>query len=136
VIDRLTDLILFRFTGQKNDNNANPQPVITTGSIVLGALMRLTIVVLLSWWAMDIWRLQDYWSLFLLAIITLVMYPAYRQYTHFNDRITVLQESTLCGSCRHFDSTGQLCKLYDQHISTTHIPCEGQEWEPRSIQIQ
>ena len=130
MLDRLTDLLLFRYTNQGKDSNTELKPYITTGSIVWGALIRTAIIVFLSWSIVEYFELRDYWMVVLLAIVTFVIYPAYSQYSHFTSRIEVFQEETLCGTCKHFDPTSQLCKIFDEHVSTNYIPCEGNSWEP------
>ena len=129
MIDRLIDTFLHRFTNTGNDNNDNPIPLITTGSIVLGAMLRLALIMLITWLIIDEWMFQQYWIFIAIAIMLFVIYPSFRQYSIFNDRIENLAESTMCGSCRHFDNTGQMCTLYDEHISNNSLPCEGQDWE-------
>ncbi len=130
MLDRLADLLLFRYTNQGKDDNTNAKPYITMGSIVWGGLVRTGLIVVTSWALVEYFELRDYWMVPLLAIVGLVIYPAYRQYYHFTGRIEVMQEETMCGSCKHFDPTSQLCRIYDEHVSTTYIPCEGDSWEP------
>lgn len=130
MLDRLTDLLLFRYTNQGKDNNSETKPYITTGSIVWGALIRTAIIVVVSWFVVEYFDLRDYWMVVLLTIVGLVVYPAYSQYSHFTSRIEILQEEIMCGTCKHFDPTSQLCKIFDEHVSTSYIPCEGNSWEP------
>lgn len=132
MFDKLIDLILFKYTGIGKDNNDNIQPVITTGSIVLSALIRFAIIVILMWYLIDKWMFTQYWPVFAMIVVMVVFYPAYRQFSHFSERVDELEDSTLCGSCQHFEKSGQMCSKYDEHISNSYIPCEGLDWEPRS----
>lgn len=134
MLDKLTDLLLFRYTNQGKDTNNIEKPYITMGSIVWGGLVRTILIVVVSWTVVGYYELRDYWMVPLLAIVGLVIYPAYSQYQHFTSRIEVMQIETLCGSCKHFDPTNQLCIVYDEHVSTTYIPCEGDSWEPHTYE--
>ena len=107
------------------------QPRFTTGSIVSGAILRgfLTILVGFALWY---WKGDE--STYLLTLLMLwgyVAYPAYRQYTLFNEHIESYKVETLCGQCKHFNSTGQTCFRYDEHVTNEYVPCEGLDWEPR-----
>jgi hypothetical protein len=109
------------------------EPEITAGTIVYGAVLR-TLVLLLGTLALlgvmpDLWR---YAWLVLLALWGVVVYPAYQRWREFSERVEQLKEELLCGSCRYFEETGQLCTLLDEHVRSDYIPCEGLSWEPRT----
>lgn len=130
IIDKIADIFMFR-EGTELDNETN-SPSVTTGSIVWGILLRSAIIISLSIVIIGYTDAYNLWWITLFAVWFLAAYPGYRQYQKFNKRIEDLKETTLCGSCRHFESTGQLCTLYDEHISRNHVPCEGMNWEPKS----
>lgn len=136
MIDRLMDIFLVRYTKQGEDNNFNRTPHITTGSIVFGALIRLFVLTLVSWGLIQNFEMYDQWIIFFTVVMFVSFYPAYRQWEHFHARVTAMEETTLCGSCKHFDSSGQLCRPLDEHVSADHIPCEGQSWEPKFVDVQ
>lgn len=127
--EKIVDLFMFRNPGD-SDNETN-HPVVTTGSIIWGALLRSSIIIVSSMLLLGYIRQYEYWWIALFALWFFAAFPAYRQYQSFNDRIKKLEESTLCGSCRHFNSGGQLCNIYDEHVSSNYIPCEGADWEPK-----
>ncbi len=130
---KILDLLMFR--EGTNDENDLKEPVITTGSIVWGLLIRSAILIVLSFLLIDFFDRREYWWFSLFFIWFFAAYPAYRQYTFYNQKIEEFKESTLCGSCKHFDQTGRLCRLYDEHVSKDYIPCEGDSWEPNSFEI-
>lgn len=136
MIDRLLDIVLYRFTNLKNDSNDNIVPQITTGTIVFGALIRFFFLTLLCWGMIQYFYLYDHWFILFMIIMGLTFYPAYRQWEHFHNRVDEMQDSTLCGSCKHFEPSGQLCRPLDEHVSNSYIPCDGQSWEPKFIEIE
>jgi len=129
-VNRLIDILNFRTYDE--DENYTDKPQITVGSIVLGVLLRLFILLIASLFVFKYFPvLYDNTWVLLLAIWFLVIYPAYRGYTNYYKRIDKMQSSTLCGSCKHFEHSSQLCRVYDEHVSQNHIPCEGDSWEPK-----
>ena len=136
MLDRITDALLLRYTADGRDNLAGRHPSNTTGSILFAAMVRFVFVVVVGLISFEYFKLYDYWMVAVIALFGFVLYPAYRQYVLFYGRMETIEQSTLCGSCRHFDISGQLCKIYDEHVSLTHIPCEGEEWEPVSYEEQ
>lgn len=129
MLDVLMDILLFRIHTRYVDENT---PRLTTGTIVLGALIRSSIIVLTTWWISSYWEFQQFWPLFAIMLVMIVFYPAYREMTMFSHEVESLQESTLCGSCKYFESSAQMCSRYDEHITQEHIPCEGMDWEPHT----
>jgi len=125
--ERLYDIWLFQ------RRTAEGEPEVTAGTIVYGALVRALVVVggslTLSAFFPDLWR---HWWLVLLVLWAVVFYPAYRRWSQFTHEVRQLKEEILCGSCRYFDETGQLCTLLDEHVRPDYIPCGGEAWEPRS----
>jgi hypothetical protein len=120
--------------GTEADTEGMLHPILTTGSIVWGILLRSTIILFGGAFIVRVFEMYNFWWTFLFIFWIFVAYPGWRQFQKFKERIKKLEESTLCGSCVHFESTGQLCKIYDEHISNSYIPCEGLSWEPRSYE--
>lgn len=125
--DKLADLFMFR-EGSEADNYSDT-PLVTTGSIVWGVMLRMTIVIIITFLFMSNYEWRDYWWFSFFGIWFFVAFPAFRQYQKFNDRIQNLQEEIMCGTCKHFVSNAQTCSLYDVHVSKNHIPCDGNNWE-------
>jgi len=127
-IEKLKNLFLFKEVTEEDSHN---EPVVTVGSIVWGMLLRSAIIIVVTMILMyyngnnEMW----YFSLFLIWLIAL--YPGWVQYQEYDNRIKKFTEDTLCGSCRNFNPDSQLCKLFDEHVGTNHIPCEGEAWEPK-----
>lgn len=122
------DLLLLRTT---QPDYATHQPFYTTGSIVSAAIMRIALIGLGGIVARQYLDGSTLWYAVLFLMWALGAYPAYRQYQQFNSNVTALTESTLCGQCRHFDPTNQLCTIMDEHVTGEEPPCEGEAWEPR-----
>jgi len=129
MLDTLMDILLFRLHKRNADSRT---PRLTTGTIVFGGLIRLSMIVIVTWLISDYWEFYQFWPLFSLMVIMIVFYPAYREMSIFSDTVEILKESTLCGSCKHFEPSAQICSRYDEHITEHHIPCEGMDWEPHS----
>lgn len=132
-IDKISDILLFR-EGLDTDESGELQPIVTVGSIVWGVILRAFIIVFLSFLVISFYRFQGYWWAVLFIFWFAAAYPGWRQYQSFQKRIKDIEESTLCGTCVHFESSGQLCKIYDEHITNDYIPCEGLDWQPRTFE--
>ncbi|MDA3844138.1 MAG: hypothetical protein PF588_07215 [Candidatus Kapabacteria bacterium] len=130
IFDKIIDLFLFR-DGSDEDSRST-EPKVTVGSIVWGVMLRTTILLLVSTFLLYTMEYRHLWWFMLFGIWLLAIYPGWRQYHKFHERMKKFTEDTLCGSCKYFNSAGQLCKIYDEHVSTEHIPCDGQNWEPLS----
>lgn len=132
--EKLQDALMFR-EGSYEDNYTN-LPKVTIGSIIWGVLLRTTVIVFGSLLiAMALYQkvVVNWWIIFF-AMWVFVVFPAFRQYKKFDERIDELEEQTMCGSCRHFIKDSQLCRLYDEHISFEHLPCNGEAWEPKPFE--
>ncbi len=106
------------------------------GSIIWGALLRLGLVLMTVWFFKEyIENYADWWIVASLAIYGLAIYPAQIQYEYFQQSNQRVIESTLCSSCRHFRSENLHCTLLDEHISEQYLPCQGEEWEPVSLDL-
>jgi hypothetical protein len=132
IVDKIVDVLMFR---EGADDDINNQPKITTGSVVWGVLSRSFILVIASFFVMEFLQFRQYWYIILFLIWAIAVYPGWRQYKHFQEKIEVIKDETLCGSCRNFEQTNQLCKIYDEHITKTYIPCEGNNWEPNPYEL-
>jgi len=110
---------------------SDEKTVITTGSIITGVLFRTAITIVLSLSLNDYFDLRSNWWFVALILWFLVAFPAYNKYKEFNNATDDLLENTLCGKCRYFDPTSQLCTIYDEHITKDYIPCGGDSWEPK-----
>lgn len=130
---QLADYFLFRFGGEE-DNNTD-KPAVTLGAIVWGVLLRTSLIMLFTLLFINQLDLYGKWLYVGGAIWFFALFPGYKQYQNFQNRIEKLDEETLCGSCKHYNRNSQLCRIYDQHVSTNHIPCEGESWEPKYIDI-
>lgn len=76
----------------------------------------------------------EWWSVTVLAIYGIAIYPAQIQYHYFKKTSKRLIEQTLCSSCRHFNPEGLHCMQLDEHITEHYLPCDGEGWEPRSFE--
>lgn len=127
----MLDSVFDQLTLRNGYYDEKGSPRFTTGSIVSGALMRAMLTVMLGF---AIWYYVGSQLALLFSAIAIwgyVAYPAHRQYTIFNQHVEQLELNTLCGQCKHFNPTNQLCSVYDEHVSNDFIPCEGMDWEPR-----
>jgi amino acid permease len=127
--DQFVDLFLLRVTPP---DHASEMPYYTTGSIMAAAVMRLAIIGAAAFLLNDRFGHSGWWwTVVMFAAWGLGVYPAYLQYTRFNAEVEKIQEGTLCGACKHFNPTNQLCMIMDVHVTTEEPPCEGEAWEPR-----
>lgn len=131
--NKILDLLMFR-TGVEEDEAGHLQPVVTTGSIVWGVLLRSFIIIFISFLFMALIENRKFWWLSFLILWLVAAYPGWKQYQAYKKRMEDFEESTLCGKCIHFDPTSQLCKLYDEHVYKDYVPCEGVDWEPKTIE--
>lgn len=127
--EQMIDLFLLRTHQPEHDTHL---PYYTTGSIVAAALFRVSIIGVGGVVATAYIDSNSLWYVVLFLIWGIGVYPAYRQYQEFNDRVDKISQDTLCGSCQHFDPTNQLCTILDEHIIDENPPCGGEAWEPRS----
>lgn len=128
--NKLIDLFLFR-EGTEEEADGSLQPIITVGSVVWGVILRSAIIIALGFLLIQRSEFREYWWFFLFFFWFVAIYPGWRQYSKYQTRIKKLEENTLCGSCKHFEQTSILCKIYDEHVSKEYIPCDGLNWEPK-----
>lgn len=130
MLEKILDLFMFR-EGTEEELDGTRTPIITTGSIVWGILLRTALIIFITFLFYEQLNIRKYWWISLFILWFVAIYPGWRQFNIFKKRSEKLKEETLCGSCKYFDETGQLCRIYDEHISREYIPCGGQSWEPR-----
>ena len=126
--EKLMDLFLLR---TRDPEYAVDQPFYTTGSIVAAALMRVALIAVATMTMRSYMSSTTTWWVAMLGLWGLGVYPAWLQYTKHHERIDSITDGTLCGSCRHFNPTNQLCMIMDEHVTSEEPPCEGEGWEPR-----
>ena len=126
--EQFVDLFLLRTSAPDYESDS---PYYTTGSIVAAAIMRIAIVGLAAILLNDTFNSSGWWWTGVLFAFWLVgVYPAWLQYQKFHEEVEQLQTGTLCGACRHFNPTNQLCMVLDEHVTSEAPPCEGEAWEP------
>lgn len=128
-IDKIKNLLMFQ-EGTIEDSYSN-QPVVTTGSIIWGVLLRSIIIVLLSFLLVEQLDDRSLWWIAFFGFWIFAAFPAYQQMRNFQERMDDFEESTLCGTCKYFVKGSQLCSLYDEHVSKEYVACEGNDWEPK-----
>lgn len=130
--DKIIDVFMFR-EGTDEDDEGQSQPVITIGSVVWGMIFRSAVIIFLTFIMIDQLEIREHWWIFSFLLWFAAIYPGWRQYNKFHNRIKKIEEETLCGSCRNFEPSSQLCKIYDEHVSKDYIPCDGLNWEPKDL---
>lgn len=126
IFRKLFNILFFKF-----DEDDEP---ITAGIIVWGVLSRVFILTIAASIFVPLYNLFNYWYLLLFVFWLLAFYPGFQEYQKFQEQSKQIIDSTMCGSCVNFSADNQLCKIYDQHITTDIIPCEGLDWEPKSYE--
>lgn len=107
------------------------KPKITIGSIVLFALLKITALMLGGWLLIEYTEMQQYWWILILSIVLFALMPAYQQYELYREQSKTIAKNSLCASCRHYDDSGIICTIMDEHVSVQHTPCGGAGWEAR-----
>jgi len=88
------------------------------------------------------WMLSEYvpwmeygvwWTITIISIYAIVIHPMQVQYQIYKHETEKVMSGTLCSTCKFFEPTGVLCAKLDVHVSEDDIPCEGELWEPRSV---
>ncbi|MCB0712032.1 MAG: hypothetical protein KDD67_06850 [Ignavibacteriae bacterium] len=133
-----------RLTKQKKGLKAQPVSPMggqapythTLGSIIWMALLRLGVTLFVAWYLKDHFNVySEWWLVTGLAIYGIAIYPAQIQYEYFKRNNRELIEDTLCSSCRHYRPENLHCTLLDEHVSEHYLPCEGEEWEPKNLDV-
>ncbi len=126
--DKLLDLFLLR---TKEPDYAVDMPYYTTGSIVAAALIRVAILGGTSMILTQFVSANTVWWFAMLTLWGIGVLPAWLQYQRFHEKVEKMIAGTLCGACKHFNPTNQLCMVLDEHVTSEHPPCEAEAWEPR-----
>lgn len=126
--DRFVDLLLLRMNPP---SDLRERPYYTTGSIATAAMIRVALLGITSLVIAQYASQTFTWWFAMLSIWGIGVYPAWLQYQRFNDAVDTITDGTLCGACRHFNPTNQLCTIMDEHVTNPDTPpCEGEGWEP------
>jgi hypothetical protein len=105
------------------------------GSIVFWTIIRISILIPILWFLQGYIEFQFWWIINILSIYGFIIHPAAIHYRLFEEKNKEIIESTLCSTCRHFDKSAVLCMKYDKHPSKDFLPCDGLDWEPKSIDL-
>jgi hypothetical protein len=132
MFEKIIDLLMFRQSSEEDSHTNDPK--VNAGSIIWGILLRSFILVILITLLLESLKMREYWWMMLFAVWFIAVYPGWLQWSKFHERMKKFQEQTLCGSCINFESSSQLCKVLDEHVSVEYIPCEGLRWEPKSYE--
>jgi hypothetical protein len=130
--DKISDILMFR-SGMEESPEGEYVPIQTTGSIIWGIILRSTLIFILSFVFLEFVQMREHIWIALFLLWFGAIYPGWKQFQVFNKQNKEILEDTLCGSCRNFDPTSQLCKIMDEHVTKNYIPCEGLNWEPKSF---
>ena len=114
-IDKILDLFMFHEGTDEDSDTQNPK--VTTGSIVWGVILRTILMVLLIFFVRERFDFGEYWYMLIFTFWFLVAYPAHRQYQKFTERMETFVEETLCGQCKHFNSTAFIGNETTAYIS-------------------
>lgn len=128
MIQNILSILNFKFSNDEGE-------VVTLGSIVLGALLRLLIIIGLVSFITGNYYFNHYQLFSLVLIWFFVAWPVYTNYAEYSRRSKEFVDNTLCGSCSYFEKSAQLCKIYDEHPTNDYIPCDGDNWEPKDLEI-
>jgi hypothetical protein len=107
----------------------------TIGSIVSWAIFRAALIIFAALVIFEYVYEVNYfiwWSVTLVCLYAFVLHPIQVQYRLYKMETDNVMQGTLCSSCKHFEPTGVLCSVLDEHVTENYIPCEGLQWEPRS----
>lgn len=122
----LADLFMFKmYIEDENDGT----PKYTSGSIAWGIMLRTVLIVLIAVVSIEVFDWGRGSSVFAIMIWIVAVYPGFQQYQQYFKKIDKISENTMCGTCKHFEGSGQLCKIYDEHVREDYMPCEGESWE-------
>jgi hypothetical protein len=103
------------------------------GEIIFWALIRIAVVIPLIWILKDYFEYSFWWVIGIFALYAVIIHPVIIQYQRFEEKNKSVITASLCSSCKHFEKSAVLCIKHDEHPTPDYIPCEGLDWEPRSI---
>lgn len=126
IFSTLADLFMFQMYIEDEKDGT---PKYTSGSIAWGIMLRTVLVVLIAVVSIEVFDWGRGSSVFAILIWIIAVYPGFQQYQQYFKKIDDLSESTMCGTCKHFDAGSQLCKIYDEHVREDYMPCDGDSWE-------
>jgi hypothetical protein len=105
------------------------------GEIVFGTIIRIALVIPIIWFSKEFIDFQFWWIVSMMIIYGVIIHPAVIHYRLFEEKNKDIIESTLCTSCKHFDKSAVLCIKYDKHPALDYLSCEGNDWEPKNMQL-
>jgi hypothetical protein len=105
------------------------------GEIVFWTIIRIAVVIPILWVLEAYISPQIWWLIIIATIYAAILHPTIIHYKLFKSKNKEILESTLCSTCVHFDETAVLCMLHDKHPSRIFLPCDGVDWEPKSLNI-
>jgi hypothetical protein len=132
--DKVIDTFQFRI-GTEKDDHGNNQPILTFGSIIWGIMFRTALVVFISFPIVTYSMNHELWWFVSGILWFFAVYPGYNQHQVMQERHKNFSAKTLCGSCKNFNEPSRLCVIYDEHPTTEVLPCLGESWEPRSLEL-
>ena len=101
------------------------------GDLIFWTIIR-TAISILAIWALKYRIDEQLWWLIAIAITyALIVHPIITGLKKFKIKNEKILSSTICASCKHFDSSALLCMKHDKHPTENYIPCEGIHWEPK-----
>lgn len=132
---RFRSLVLLKPQPVFESTHPTNQPAFTVGTIIYGTILRVSAIIVLTWFLNDYFgRTETIWTISMLLLWGIGVYPAFRSYQKFLKNVSTIKSDTLCGSCKYFNETNQLCSVYDEHVTETYVPCEGLSWEPQNFE--
>jgi hypothetical protein len=100
------------------------------GEIVYWTILRTAVTIAIVW-VLKTEIDEQLWYIITIALTYgLVIHPAVGGYRKFEQKNKNVIDSTICASCKHYDSSAVLCIKHDKHPSENYIPCDGIHWEP------
>ena len=109
----------------------------TIGSIITWALIRAAGVIVVTMVLYEHMKWLNYslwWMVTIASSYGFVIHPMTIQYRVYKEETRNVVTNTLCAKCKHFEPTGVLCSVLDEHVTEEYIPCEGELWEPISFE--
>jgi hypothetical protein len=106
------------------------------GDIVFWAIIRTALTLAALWLLKGYVDFQLWWLICVFAIYGVIIHPIIIHYRLFNEKNKEVIENTLCSTCRHFDKSAVLCMKYDKHPTKENLPCNGMDWEPKSLNLK
>lgn len=126
--DLLIDVFNYR-TGTEEESDGSMTPIITAGSVTWGILLRGFVLIFVGIVVIAFTEMRELGWFIAFLVFALAVYPGFQQYRIFNERVKKVEENTICGKCRYFDESSQMCMPRDEHVTQLNIPCGGDDWE-------